>query len=212
MIADGQTIWLARAGERGYALTDCVAADVVALRHASVGDARDLTVEEIAANIDTAATPTKAAMAAGMLSRFVNDVAVGDVVITTHLETRSVYFGEVTGEYRFADPSPVPGFEHLRAVKWFGRLNRDTDLPKERRSDVDKQPTFYELADQDYWLERSEAARAATSALKPPRRSAAPKEEQVGGIEVPTPTQVCNSCGLRKPSGIITDGVCRDCE
>lgn len=212
MSGDGPTIWLARTGERGYALTDCVDAGVVALRYASVGDASTLTVPEIAEGVETPGTRTNTTMVAGMLHRFVHDVEVGDVVITTHLETRSIYFGEVTGDYRFADPSPVSGFLHLRPVDWFGTLNRDTGLPAKRRSDIDKQPTFYALTDQEYWLERAEAAREGTAEVRPPRRTPPPKEASTEGVAQETPSQVCTSCGLRKPSGIITDGICRDCD
>ena len=212
MSGDGPTIWLARTGERGFALTDCVDAGVVALRYDSVPDARDLSIPEIAGAVDTAGTRTNSTMVAGMLHRFVHDVDAGDVVVTTHLESRSVYFGEVTGDYRFADPSPVPGFLHMRPVDWFGKLDRDTDVPTKRRSDIDKQPSFYELTDQDYWLERAEEARTATAEVRPPRRTPGPKAPASAGGPAETPSQVCISCGLRKPSGIITDGICRDCD
>lgn len=212
MSATEPTIWLARAGERGFALTDCVKADVVALRYPAVGDASSLTLAQITETLAEDASPTKATTVAGTLFRFVHDVNPGDVVVTTHLDSRSIYFGEVTGDYRFADPSPVPDFSHLRPVDWFGTLSRDTDVPTKRRSDIDKQPTFYELADQEYWSERAEAARTGTSEVRPPLRTAPPKDATAGGVEVATPTQVCTSCGLRKASGIITDGVCRDCD
>ena len=211
MSADGPTAWLARTGERGFALTDCVNNGVVALRYAGVGDAQPLTVPEIAAAVETTGARTNVTMVAGTLARFVHDVEVGDVIVATHLETRSVYFGQVTGDYRFEDPSPVPDFMHLRPVEWFGTLDRDTDVPAARRSDIGKQPTIYALADQEYWLERAEAARESTEAVRAPRRAAGPKVPNTGPVAQETPTQVCTSCGLRKAIGIMTDGICRDC-
>lgn len=210
------SLWLARAGEQGYALTDCVTLSVIALRYHTVEDARTLSVPEIAEQLEKAGTRVNLTGVAHMLHEFVHSVAIGDLIVTTHLGTRTVYFGEVTGDYFFADPSPVARFLHLRPVDWWGSLDRDTDLPSDRLRDIDRQPTFYELPDPAWWFERAKLAKANTPQVMPPARTTAPSSSGAStGSSTPkaavTPTQVCGSCGLRKPAAIIHAGICADC-
>jgi predicted Mrr-cat superfamily restriction endonuclease len=151
----GPRLWLVRTGEGGYKLGDCIRAGVVALRYTRVGDATSLSVEEIADGVDKVNTIG----VARMLHRFVHDVAVGDLVATPHAKEREVFFGEVVGGYRFADPSPVDGFRHLRDMGWWGSVSRDDEVHPDRLVDIDRQPTLYELPNPEYWLERAEACR-----------------------------------------------------
>lgn len=208
-------VWLARAGEQGYALTDCVTAGIIALRYHTVADATTLSVAQIATQLDKAGTRVNLTGVAAMLHEFVHSVSLGDVIVTTHLGDRTVYFGEITGGYRYADPSPVAGFLHYRLVDWWGSLSRDTELPADRLRDIDRPPTFYELHDARYWLERAEAARSGTTSVRPPSRTT-PSSSYGTGAGTPkptaTPTEVCASCGLRKPTAIIKSGICADCE
>src|SRR5687768_7902959 len=135
------TAWLARTGEGGFALADCIAAGVVALRYQTVPDASSSSVAEIAAALRDDPDVSSYTAVAKMLARFVHEVAIGDLIVTPHLGTRMVYLGEVTGPYEHREPTPVPTFRHLRTVDWFGSLSRDTDLTADRRRHVDRQPT-----------------------------------------------------------------------
>lgn len=199
--------WLVRAGEGGYALTDCVIAGVAALRYESVPDATDLTVDEIGE-----ASGEKGPRAASMLHGFVNEMRVGDLVVTPHAGSRLVFFGTVAGAYDFVDPSPVKDFRHQREVSWFGQLDRD-EIPEERLVDIDRKPTFYELPEQSYWWEVSEDADVAPSELRPPPRSqqltSGPKASAARGVGVKH--VLCTVCGIEKPAQIVEDGVCTDC-
>jgi hypothetical protein len=127
--------------------------------------------------------------------------------------SRSVYFGEVTGDYQFADPSPVPGFLHYRHVTWWGSLDRDTDLPADRLAAIDRPPTFYKVPDPAWWLEQAHLARDLTARVRAPARSKPPATGPGGSPKnlTVTASQVCTSCGLRKPSAIIESGICADC-
>ena len=138
MVAGTATVWLVRAGEGGRAFPACLAAGVVALRYAAVGDAR------LPVTVDLSPRHRS------MLDAFVDAVAVGDTVLTPESRTRLVHVGRVTGPYRFADPSPVPGFRHLRPVSWHDAIPRDA-LPPDRRRTLDRQQTLLLLPDQPWW-------------------------------------------------------------
>ncbi len=207
-------IWLARTGEGGYAFADCMAAGVVALRYDTVGDARSMTRAEIAAAVGKAGTRVSLSAVAAMLERFVHDVRIGDIVVTPHIGSREVFFGEVTGDYEWCDPSPVPGFRHLRPVRWWGSLDRDTDITSDRRVEMDRQPTFYLLPDQKFWRERANTTRAITSQVVPPRRMtrAAAGTPTASPRRTAVDTNRCRVCGVRKPASIVHEGVCSDCD
>lgn len=211
----GSRVWLARTGEGGYALTDCVEREIVALRYHTVGDARTLTVDEIAAAVGEAKTRTALVAVAGMLYEFVHSVKPGDIVVTPHAASRAVYFGEITGPYEWADPAPASDLFHFRTVTWWGSLERDTDFSVDRLKDIDRPTTFYELTDRAWWLERANLARTTTERVVPPPRSARPATgSSVGTSTARRPdvaSAICDVCGLRKPAAIIQDGTCADC-
>jgi len=208
-------VWLARTGEGGYALTDCVKHGTVALRYHTVPNAQMLTVEEIAEAVGEAKTRMALVAVAGMLYEFIHSVQPGNLVVTPHAASRTVYFGEITGPYEWADPPPVANLFHFRTVSWWGALNRDTDFPVDRLKDLDRPPTFYELSDAPWWVERAEVAEATTERPVPPPRSARPQTGSTGGTSrVKRPevaSAACNVCGLHKPRAIIEEGTCADC-
>jgi predicted Mrr-cat superfamily restriction endonuclease len=210
--ARDEAVWLARTGEGGYALAKCMAANVVALRYRTVVDARTLSDAEIEASIARAGTRVSLGTLRAMLERFVYEVEAGDVVVTPHARTRQVFFATVTGDYRYENPSPVFDFLHLRTVEWFGKLDRDTDLTDERRRQIDRQPTFYELPDQPWWRERARLVRTESAQLVLP--------ENGPGLRLRTPRQAgaptiatvqCKECFLAKPAAMMAGGICGDC-
>lgn len=164
-------VWLARTGEGGYVLADCIINGVVALRYRTVPDATQLSQGDIARYVDLAKTKTNVEVVAAMLVQFVHSARVGDLVITPHRASRQVYVGEVAGGYRFADPSPVPGFLHLRPVRWLGSVERDS-LPAAYLKEIDRPPTFYQLDSQAFWQEWAALLERAGSAPRPPPHGA----------------------------------------
>lgn len=140
------TFWVARTGEGGTVLPECIAAGVVALRYRTVGDARTATAAEIEAGLAIAGDRTALGRVRSMLEDFVSSVEVGDVVVTPHAPSREVWFGTVTGDYRYDERTPVAGYRHLRDVDWTGSIGRD-HLPAGRRSQVDRPPVLYRLPD-----------------------------------------------------------------
>ena len=139
-----------------------------------------------------------------MLYRFVNEVEVGDLVVSTHSEDRAAFFGTVTGGYRYTEDFPLPEFRHVRDVRWLGSLDRDRELGADHLRQIDRPPTLYELDDVDDWL--ALAARADDGSLRPPSRPRRPTTVARG-----VGTVLCRGCFQQKPVAIVHDGVCADC-
>lgn len=204
------TFWVARTGEGGTVLPECIAAGVVALRYRTVGDARTATAAEIEAGLAIAGDRTALGRVRSMLEDFVSSVEVGDVVVTPHAPSREVWFGTVTGDYRYDERTPVAGYRHLRDVDWTGSIGRD-HLPAGRRSQVDRPPVLYRLPDRPWWSALAERV-AATDRRRPPRPPAGGRRPP-GGRPAPglVATAVCPACGLRKAAVGFDGGRCRDC-
>lgn len=203
-----------RTGSKGYALHECMVNGVVALRYASVPDAASLTAEEIATHLEddeNIEAPARVRVA-NMLWQYVHEVQTGDIVVTPHDRDRRVFFGEVTGDYAFTDPSPVPDLRHHRAVRWLGFMERDK-LPSDRLKQIDRPNTVYEVASNEFWLEQARAA--TTDDVEPPKRQDAPTVWKRSSSRTVAPAALddtrCDSCFITVPSSTIVEGRCVDC-
>lgn len=201
------TAWLTRTGEGGYALADCIANDVAALRYHIVPDASVLTQKEIASHVRNAPTVSDYQGAAAMLVRFVHDVKEGDIVVTPHLAEGRVFFGEVTGGYFFEKKSRVPDLLHMRPVRWLGAVARD-DVPADLLEETDRSAAFYELASNGRWAAQASAA-AEAGPLVPPKKATAPKGPV--GTKVEAATAKCTICNMTLAPAEILDGLCEAC-
>jgi predicted Mrr-cat superfamily restriction endonuclease len=201
------TVWLARTGEGGYALHDCIAHDLVALRYYTVPDASELSQAEIAEHLKKAPTVSDHTGVAGMLVRFVHDVRDGDLVITPHAKERRAFFGRVTGSYRYEAPddAPVKTLLHMRGVEWLGAIDRDT-IPKPRRIEIDQRRTFYAVISTDYWLTRAEESTALK--LRPPAKALPPEAAKNAVAAIPPKCAVCNITISVAEAEV---GLCDDC-
>ena len=171
--------WLTRTGEGGFALADCIRQGVVALK------------------------------APDAANRFEREVQVGDIVVTPHTQERRVFFGEVTGEYEYADPGVIPDLPHTRTVRWLGDLDRDK-IPAERRKELDLPSTFYLLASNQEWLD--EAVTATGDTVKAPKAGLKPaaakaKAEKPAEAE----TAKCVICNMTVTPSDVVEGVCDFC-
>ncbi|MDX0356757.1 restriction endonuclease [Sinorhizobium medicae] len=101
---------------------------IVAVGWGEIGDLTDVKSRKAIAERVVALWPNKkpqgVAMDAGQLHRFVNEMAVGDMVVTYDPSRRVYLVGEITGGYRF-DPSFDAADPQVRSVKWRGEVSRD---------------------------------------------------------------------------------------
>lgn len=122
-------VWLLRAGHKGRYATDFILNDVAAIGWPAVGDLRGRERRELVAAVKEHYGEKGASGTAGMLWRFANEIAPGDLVLTPDPETRELHAGTVIGEYEFRPNPPVEGYPNVRSVDWSRQFSRD-DLPK----------------------------------------------------------------------------------
>lgn len=122
-------VWLLRAGRKGRYATDFVSNGIAAIGWPLVGDLRDQNRQELVAAVKEHYGEKGASGTGGMLWRFANEIAPGDLVLTPDPETRELHAGTVTGEYEFRPNPPVEGYPNVHTVEWTRRFSRD-DLPK----------------------------------------------------------------------------------
>lgn len=71
--------------------------------------------------------------AAGMTFKFRRIIRPGDRVVTYDPHRREYLLGTVEGEYEFR-PEILPDYNHVRRVKWEGRVSRDVLSPSSRNT------------------------------------------------------------------------------
>lgn len=118
---------------------DLVAGGFVSIGWSAVGDLREVDTDREALKARLAATypmarPGAIPVWAGVLARFVDEMAVGDLVVSPHRWTRTLNFGVVDGDFYVEPAAPV--HPNRRPVRWL-----ETDVPR----DLFSRPALYEL-------------------------------------------------------------------
>lgn len=124
------TMWMVRAGVGNVLFQPFLEQGVVAIGWPAVGDlSRYRTREDLAAAVRSQYpewTAQRQTNAAGMLYRFVQELASGDRVITYDKQQRVYAIGRIDGGYRF-QPGFDPENPNVRSVTW-----EVTGLPRDR--------------------------------------------------------------------------------
>lgn len=119
----------------------------VAIGWNEVGDLSGIKSRKAITDLVTAAwpetKPQSAAMAAGQLHRFVNEIEVGDMIVTYNPSRRVYLIGEVAGPYRY-DISIDPEDAQVRPVRWSGEVGRDL-LSVESRNSLGSISTLFRI-------------------------------------------------------------------
>lgn len=120
--------WMVRAGEGGYLADDFERAECVAIGYEGCGDFTEIrSLDEMRERIRESLPTEKAgalANAASMAFKFRSELQQGDAVVSYDPSRREYLLGRVAGEYRYK-PGHVPDYNHVRSVKWEGRVSRD---------------------------------------------------------------------------------------
>ena len=123
------TMWMVRAGVGNRSFDPFMENNLVSIGWSDVGDLTQYETRE--AILDAVKThwpewkPQGHVNAAGMLYRFLNEINVGDHVITYNKQRRVYAVGTIDGEYRF-DPEFDEYDPNVRPVKWIAHdISRD---------------------------------------------------------------------------------------
>lgn len=121
--------WMVRAGEGGYLAEDFERTGHIAIGWKGAGDftgirSADQMRDRVRASYPDA-RPGALAISASMAWKFRSLMQPGDRVITYNPRIRQYLLGTITGDYLYA-PGTVPDYDHVRAVRWEGRVGRDS--------------------------------------------------------------------------------------
>ena len=137
-------LWVVRTGRDGEYAEAFWEGSFVALAVAFPRDARTSSTRDIAEALASgeAVWSGRATSFAGMLKRFVPDVAVGDVVISPEPARRQIMVGLVAADYRFVPGGDAAALRHRHAVRWLGTIGFD-DLPRNLRGAIGSPMAFF---------------------------------------------------------------------
>jgi hypothetical protein len=228
-----------RAGERADEIDAMRTAGIVGLRFEEVPDARDMTPQMI--ELAIAKVRPGAADLRSRLLRFVNDVHIGDLVVTPNAPHRELWVSIVTGPYGHHDDPVVSGYHHTRTADWLGWWDRGSSWLQRKLTYIDTPAVIVELRDPEWWFEQigsgdqprpepdrarrhayaAAAARAdaPTRRASTPRAPATPRPRAVRAPVAPKPVAAkeperalcAGQCGLQWRTNVLVDGLCPDC-
>lgn len=120
--------WMIRSGDRGYLAPEFRDAGITAIGWSEISDIRLLKDKSMLVNKIKTAYPEEShgnhMSSAGQLMRFINEVAIGDTVITYHADSRKYFLGEIKSEALF-NTEQFPEYPNQRLVNWIASTNRD---------------------------------------------------------------------------------------
>jgi restriction system protein len=144
-----EKIWMVRAGASAIHAQDFEEHKYVAVGWVKIGDLSQVKSKEALEKVDKEVYPEtslgKFRMGVGQLARFRFDIKKGDKVVTYNPEFRVYPVGEVISDYEYAPDSPV-NFNHVRRVKWLGKVSRDS-LTISTRNTLGAIMTLFQLSD-----------------------------------------------------------------
>lgn len=127
-MTEQRTVWLVRAGTGGRWADAFLRAGVVAVDFRPVGPLTDLDTPGVASRVAADRpdfNPRHPSSATTQLQRFALAIREGELVASPSRKGQ-VLIGEVVGGYEWRDDPPVPGYHHLRQVRWLGATSRDS--------------------------------------------------------------------------------------
>ncbi len=193
-------------------------AGLIGVRFESVPDVRDMTQQEIEHAI-AASGQSGVENLRSRLMRFVNDVHIGDLVITPNALEHDVWVAMVTGPYEYVAETPVPGYQHTHTAEWLGWLDRSASWLQHKLKYLDVPGAVVELRDADWWLDQ--VGSRELPADRPPRRfrppPATPRTRRAAAPPAPVKPKeperrLCaGQCGFQWSVAVLVDGLCPDC-
>ncbi|SCM75462.1 putative restriction endonuclease protein [uncultured Pleomorphomonas sp.] len=142
--------WMVRAERNGRLFDVFKQRSLVAIGWSALGDLSEAKTRKAVSDAFLRAHPEgkaqSQAMAAGQLHRFVNEMTIGDMVVTYDPSRRTYLVGEISSAYRH-DKSVDPEDTQVRSVRWDGEVSRDL-LSVESRNSLGSISTLFRLSNQ----------------------------------------------------------------
>lgn len=155
-------VWVIRAGQSAIHADTFLSLRLVAIGFGIRQSLRSLTWDEVL-TLQRRADPTgktgAIAQAVGALYRIATDIKRGDLVLTPE-PGGTLLAGEIVGDYQYVAPAPVADYDHVRGVRWFGRIERSM-LSDGARHSIGSLLTLFIPTQQSELLNLIDALRAA---------------------------------------------------
>lgn len=139
--------WMVRAERNGRLFDAFKEKSAVAIGWNEVGDLSEVKTREALTELLTEAwpetKPRSIGMAVGQLHRFVNEIEIGDMIVTYDPSRRVYLIGEVAGPYRY-DAAIDPEDAQYRPARWQGEVDRDL-LSVESRNSLGAISTLFRI-------------------------------------------------------------------
>ena len=122
-------MWMVRAGQGGSYVDDFIENNLVAIGWGQIGTlTKDDSKKSISSKISKEwpnITKGKVSISTGMVYRFINEIEIGDKVVTYDPSRRIYHVGKISSNATF-DKSIIEDLPRVRKVKWIGEVHRDT--------------------------------------------------------------------------------------
>jgi len=194
------TAWLVRCGDGGRNIDDAVNRGVITVDFADATDVTGLPAEEIATQLVATKSRMAISRLAEMLFAFANEIAEGDVIISSDRARRQVVLGRVTGGYEWAEGA-AGQFDHTRRMDWTARWGWD-DLPEPVKHTVlHFQRTVLQFPDQESALQLMKEADESglPPVYTPPVRQRASAAIDLRLEGASRSEKLCTSCFIIRP-------------
>lgn len=144
------TMWMVRAGRGGRVAREFLDRHVAGIGWSDVGDPSGARTKPATLELFAHAYPESTAQVRGVwasqMLRFINEIAVGDAILTYDPDQRTYHIGAVTSETVFDPEPPVGELSHTRRVDWSRSARRD-DLPEQVLAPIGSIATLFRVRD-----------------------------------------------------------------
>lgn len=118
-------VWVVRGGDNNELASQIASKGAVAIGWADVGDVSGVTSREILRERMEQAVPGSGTPnSVGQLFRFVNEIEIGDYVLTPEKASSTVHVTRATSAYRFDADTFGPAYPHVRSVEFLKTMPR----------------------------------------------------------------------------------------
>lgn len=140
-------MWLLRAGKGAKLLSNFVQNSVIAIGLDELGEidvnTSKSTITQSAESVYGHLSAKSVSSVVSLVYRFLNDMQVGDYVISYEPNSRTYYFGEVMSEPVF-DTTIIPSHPRIRKIKWITQIKRD-ELTKDTKYQLGAVLTLFQI-------------------------------------------------------------------